>query len=320
MQPDQDDPRSWPRAKSLDEFLGQTNRVIFDKCDRVEAFRLGEKSPGSAQSSVRGHPVLAKVELRRGTYLWLCGLVEKKWASDPEAKLRDCDHAPEVAFRFHHGPQRLDLLISYHCQQWTFVGPDGLARRDDFAAQELGIVMFAQMVFPDDRQIQALKLRNQPDSKPEVSANGVKLGMTQAEVEERLGPGRPGRRSVWLYDNLSAFYHKGQLNYFGGPGCQLKLGKEELDCSLTVSELRARLDAYTPGKEESLPARGMLGLCTRTALRWPFMTHRQPTGGGNYTEGGYIIACEFDGETVMELYLETLMISAGGVGHVLERK
>ncbi|MGE0491941.1 MAG: hypothetical protein AB7S38_22200 [Vulcanimicrobiota bacterium] len=28
----------------------------------------------------------------------------------------------------------------------------------------------------------------------------------------------------------------------------------------------------------------------------------------------------FDGETVMELYLETLMVSAGGVGHVLERK
>ncbi|MCA9794685.1 MAG: hypothetical protein KC910_22915 [Candidatus Eremiobacteraeota bacterium] len=317
---DQDGPRSWREATSLEEFLGQTNRAIFDHCDKVEAFRLGRQSLGLDRPSVGGHSVLAELELRRGIYLWLCGLVEEKWACDPEVNHRDCDQPPEVAFRFHHGQQRLDLLVCYHCQRWTFVGPDGLERRDDFAPQELGMVMFAQMLFPDDHQIQALVLRNQPDPKPEVEANGVKLGMSQAEVERRLGPGRPGLRSVWFYDKLSALYHRGQLHYVGGSGCQLKLGSEELDCSLTVSELRARLDAYTPGEEESLPARGMTGLCTRTVLRWSFMTHRQPTGGGNYTEGGYVIACEFDGETVTELYLETLMISAGGVGHVLERK
>ena len=133
----------------------------------VEVYRVETqpaKIAGDAGEQLYGHEVLDGPEVSPPGMAKKLGRIfldhaSYQWTPLPELKL--CGFEPAVMARFEHGPDRIDIMISFVCERIRIYYNAGLLGEKDISPAHNKLLKIVKPLFPDDNYLQLLQKNDQ---------------------------------------------------------------------------------------------------------------------------------------------------------------
>jgi hypothetical protein len=138
------------------KILGEKAIALLEKANKVEAFRIEEKqTQKTGDDYIAGYRIIGKSKNLGEKFpaKLRAALFEEKIYFGQAARCFD----PGVAFRIWHDKQAIEVVICFHCTNFTVGMAGEKAGSHGFGPRLEPFLALAKEAFPDDADIQGLK-------------------------------------------------------------------------------------------------------------------------------------------------------------------